>query len=198
MEQGSGTILIDTLQNPDLYEHPVQHFQVIETHISWVLLTGPYAYKIKKPVDLGFLDFSTLAKRRHYCEEELRLNQRLAPELYLTVIAITGTASQPALDGSGPVIEYAVKMREFAQSAQLDRALSRGELRSEHIVHLAAAVARFHARAAVAGADSPFGDAAAVWQPAGENFAQIRPHLDTAQDRDLLDRLEAWSVQTHS
>ena len=198
MKQGSDTILIDKLQNPALYEHPVQHFQVIETHISWVLLTGPYAYKIKKPVDLGFLDFSTLAKRRHYCEEELRLNQRLAPELYLAVIAITGTVSQPALDGNGPVIDYAVKMREFAQSAQLDRALSRGELRSQHIVSLAAAVARFHARAAVAGTDSPFGDAAAVWQPAGENFAQIRPHLDTARDRDLLDRLLAWSVHTHA
>jgi aminoglycoside phosphotransferase family enzyme/predicted kinase len=198
MEQGSDTTLIDKLQNPALYEHPVQYFQVIETHISWVLLTGPYAYKIKKQVDLGFLDFSTLAKRRHYCEEELRLNQRLAPELYLAVIAITGTASQPVLGGSGPVIEYAVKMREFAQSAQLDRALSRGELRSEHIVHLAAAVARFHARAAAAGADSLFGDAAAVWQPAGENFAQIRPHLDTERDRDLLDMLQAWSVKTHA
>jgi len=198
MEQGTGTTLIDTLQNPALYEHPVQHFQVIETHISWVLLTGSYAYKIKKPVDLGFLDFSTLAKRRHFCEEELRLNQRLAPELYLAVIAITGTISQPELGGGGPIIEYAVKMREFAQTDQLDRVLSRGELRSEHIEHLAAAVAGFHARAAVAAADSPFGDAAAVWQPAGENFAQIRPHLDTEQDRDRLDRLQAWSVHTHA
>jgi aminoglycoside phosphotransferase family enzyme len=73
--------LIHALQNPALFDHPVLQFEVIETHISWVLLTGPYAYKIKKPVNFGFLDFSTLAKRKHFCEEELRLNRRLAPTL---------------------------------------------------------------------------------------------------------------------
>ena len=197
MEQGPGATLIDRLQDPALYDHPVRHFQVIETHISWVLLTGPYAYKIKKPVDLGFLDFSMLDKRHHYCNEELRLNQRLAPALYLAVIPITGSASQPELDGKGPVIEYAVKMREFAQSAQLDRALTRGEVHDEHIVDLARSVAQFHAGAAVAGDDSPFGDSAAVWQPVGQNFERIRPHLDTATDRSLLDKLQAWSTQTY-
>lgn len=198
MEQGPAAPLIDKLQNPALYDHPVRHFRVIETHISWVLLTGPYAYKIKKPLDLGFLDFSTLDKRRHYCNEELRLNQRLAPELYLAVISITGSASQPAFGGKGPIIEYAVKMREFAQNAQLDRVLARGELHGEHIVRLAFSVAEFHARAAVAGDDSPFGDDAAVWQPAGQNFEQIRPQLDTEADRGLLDKLQAWSAQTHA
>lgn len=198
MAQAPGAKLIDKLQNSALYDHPVRHFQVIETHISWLLLTGPYAYKIKKPVNLGFLDFSTLEKRRHYCHEELRLNQRLAPELYLTVIPITGSASHPAFAGEGPVIEYAVKMREFAQSAQLDRVLERGELRSEHIVRLAEAVARFHTRAAFAGADTPYGDAEAVWQPAGQNFDQIRPYLDSGQDRTLLDSLQVWSSQTHA
>ncbi|MEJ2553174.1 MAG: AAA family ATPase [Gammaproteobacteria bacterium] len=198
MAQASGAILIDKLQNSALYDHPVRHFQVIETHISWLLLTGPFAYKIKKPVNLGFLDFSTLEKRRHYCHEELRLNQRLAPELYLTVIPITGSASHPAFAGEGPVIEYAVKMREFAQSAQLDRVLARGELRSEHIVRLAEAVVRFHARAAVAGDDTPYGDTEAVWQPAGQNFDQIRPYLDAGQDRTRLDTLQVWSSQTHA
>jgi hypothetical protein len=198
MEPQPGATLIAKLQNAALYDHPVRHFEVIETHISWVLLTGPYAYKIKKPVNLGFLDFSTLDRRHHYCAEELRLNQRLAPELYLAVVPITGSVSQPVLGGTGPVIEYAVKMREFAQSAQLDRALARGELHGEHIVRLARSVAEFHARAAVAGADSPFGDAAAVWQPAGENFEQIRSHIDTEPDHGLLDKLQAWSVQTHA
>ena len=75
--------LITALLNPALYDHPVLNIQLIETHISWVILTGPYAYKIKKPVNLGFLDFSTLEKRKYYCEEELRLNRRLAPEIYL-------------------------------------------------------------------------------------------------------------------
>ena len=75
--------LIAALQNPALYPHPVDSFEVIETHISWVLLTGPFAYKIKKPVNFGFLDFSDLAARGHFCAEELRLNQRLTDDLYL-------------------------------------------------------------------------------------------------------------------
>ena len=91
MSETSGQTLIQALQNPALYDHPVQDFRVIETHISHVLLTGDYAYKIKKPVDFGFLDFSSLARRKHFCEEELRLNRRLADNLYLDVVAITGT-----------------------------------------------------------------------------------------------------------
>ena len=82
--------LIAALQNPALYPHPVDGFQVIETHISWVLLTGPYAYKVKKPVNFGFLDFTELAAREHFCQEELRLNRRQAPELYLDLVPITG------------------------------------------------------------------------------------------------------------
>ena len=198
MKQGPAANFIEKLQNPALYDHPVRGFRVIETHISWVLLTGPYAYKIKKPVNLGFLDFSTLDKRRHYCEEELRLNQRLAPEIYLAVIPITGSAAAPALGGHGPVIDYAVKMREFPQDAQLDRVLAQGELTAAQIIALAREIAQFHDRAAVAAADSPFGGAEEVWQPAGENFAQIRPHLDAEEDRSLLETLRGWSLQTHA
>ena len=112
--------LLRALADPALYPHPVRRFELIETHISWVLLTGSYAYKIKKPVNLGFLDFTTLAARRHYCAEELRLNRRLAPGIYLDVVPITGTVQKPALAGDAPAIEYALKMHEFAQSALLD------------------------------------------------------------------------------
>ena len=87
--------LIASLLNAKPYSHPVNGLQLIETHISWVILTGPYAYKIKKPVDFGFLDFSTLEKRRHFCEEELRLNQRTAPSIYLEVLPIIGTVERP-------------------------------------------------------------------------------------------------------
>src|SRR6187455_2612816 len=119
--------LPEALTNPRCYPHLVDCVTVIETHISWVLLTGDFAYKIKKPVNLGFLDFTTLESRRRYCEEELRLNRRLAPELYLEVVAITGTPQRPLIGGSGPAIEYAVKMKEFPQSALLDNALASGE-----------------------------------------------------------------------
>ncbi|HXK57421.1 MAG TPA: aminoglycoside phosphotransferase, partial [Gammaproteobacteria bacterium] len=82
---------------PGACGHPVGSLELIETHISWVILTGTYAYKIKKPVDLGFLDFSTLAKRHHYCTEEVRLNRRLAPAFYLGVIPVTGSPDAPHL-----------------------------------------------------------------------------------------------------
>ena len=100
--------LIQALLDPAGYDHAVQNIHVVETHISWVVLTGPYAYKIKKPVNLGFLDFSTLDKRRFYCEEELRLNRRLAPELYLDLVEIRGTPAAPRIAGTGPVLEYAI------------------------------------------------------------------------------------------
>ena len=82
--------LVSALRNPAAYDHPTNAIEIRETHISWILLTGPYAYKIKKPVDFGFLDFTTLDKRRRFCEEELRLNRRLAPNLYLAAVPIAG------------------------------------------------------------------------------------------------------------
>ncbi len=187
--------LIQALQNPARYPHPVAEVELIETHISWVLLTGEFAYKIKKPVNLGFLDFSTLERRAFYCREELRLNRRLAPELYLTVVSITGTERQPLLCGSGEAIEYAVKMRQFDQAAQLDRVLARNELLPAHIDLLAAIVSHFHQNLPSAPVESPFGTAAAVRQPVLENFIQIRAHLQKTALLQRLAPLEAWSHQ---
>jgi hypothetical protein len=184
--------------NPALYEHPVERFDVIETHISWVLLTGLYAYKIKKPVNLGFLDFSTLEKRRFYCGEELRLNRRLAPQLYLDVVPITGSLNSPTFYGTGPVVECAVKMKQFAQDAQLDRVLARGEIRLEQIDALAHELADFHSRAAIAGEDSPFGTPERVLIPIQENFKQLRDRITDRSDLTQLDHLQAWSEEDHA
>jgi aminoglycoside phosphotransferase family enzyme/predicted kinase len=184
--------LIRALLDPARYDHAVEQIHVVETHISWVILTGPYAYKIKKPVDLGFLDFSTLEKRRFYCEEELRLNRRLAESLYLGVIAITGTADAPVLDGTGAAIEYAVKMVQFPEEARLDRLLARGELGPAHIDSLARELAEFHGRIAVAGYDKAFGTPERVHEPVRQNFEQIRARIET-QDLAQLRRLEIWS-----
>ncbi|MHB8535002.1 MAG: bifunctional aminoglycoside phosphotransferase/ATP-binding protein [Sulfuricaulis sp.] len=187
--------LIWALHQPACYDHPVQDIRLVETHISWVLLTGTYAYKIKKPVKLGFLDFSTLEKRRFYCQEELRLNRRLAAALYLDVVPITGTTSGPILKGPGAAIEYAVKMVQFPDDARLDRMLARGELGALHIDALARELAGFHGRILVAGDDSPHGDPEQVHEPVTQNFEQIRPRLD-AQDRTPLRHLETWSEQS--
>jgi aminoglycoside phosphotransferase family enzyme/predicted kinase len=190
-------MLIAALRNPELYPHAVRDIEVIETHISWVILTGDYAYKLKKPVDLGFLDFTRLEQRRFYCEEELRLNRRLAPKLYLDVVAITGSAEHPLWNGAGTAIEYAVKMRQFPQEALLDRMLERGALTPQYIDVLAARIAAFHAEVEVAGADSLFGTPQRVLQPAMENFRQIRALLDGPADLAALDALQAWTEQQH-
>ncbi len=191
--------LIRSLHDPACYDHPVAAIRLIETHISWILLTGDFAYKIKKPLDLGFLDFSTLANRLHACCDEVRLNRRLAPDIYLDVVPITGTADAPHLDGRGETIEYAVKMRQFPADATLDRLDAQGGMTAQHVDTIAATVARFHLDAcARADADSPWGSADAVWRPVAQNFAQIAPRLDDAGDRAQLDALQRWSEREHA
>lgn len=132
---------------------------LIETHISWVLLAGRHAYKVKKPLRLPFVDYSTLERRRHCCEEELRLNRRLAPALYLDVVAITGSAQAPAIGADGPAIEYAVHMRRFDDGALLSERLRARALGAADIDACAALLARFHREAPVARADSGFASA---------------------------------------
>ncbi len=123
------------------------HAEVIETHISWVLLAGDFAYKIKKPVHLPFVDYSTLEARRHFCEEEVRLNRRLAPSLYLGVANIVGTHRAPEIDGPGTVLEHAVRMRRFPNGALFSERLEAGTLRPGDVDALAALLADFHTRA---------------------------------------------------
>jgi aminoglycoside phosphotransferase family enzyme/predicted kinase len=185
--------MVAALGAPDRYPHPVERVATLETHISWVLLTGRYAYKLKKPLALGFLDFSTLAARRRACEDELRLNRRTAPELYLEVVAVTGTADDPRLGGDGPAIDYAVKMREFPQSALLDRVAARGELGLAQMDELAATVASFHGQVDRAGPESEFGSEHAVIGPARQNFAQLLPLVGDPESAGALRRLAGWT-----
>lgn len=190
--------LIEALRRPETYPHAVQDIEVVQTHISTVLLTGEYAYKIKKPVDLGFLDFSTLEARRRYCEEELRLNRRLAPRIYLEVLGFTGRPEAPRIGGPGEPFEYAVKMRQFPQRQLLDRVLARGELKAEVMDEVARRTARFHAEAAAAGRDTPFGTPEAVLAPMTQNFEQLRPLLRDPARLEQLGRIEAWTLARHA
>jgi aminoglycoside phosphotransferase family enzyme/predicted kinase len=191
--------MIDIVQllRPAAYGHPVESVRLIETHISWVLLTGAYAYKIKKPVDFGFLDFSTLDKRRECCEQELRLNRRLAPALYLDVVAIVQRDAQmvfaSGVTDETEAIEYAVRMRQFPQSAQLDNMLHQGGLTPAQMDVIADMVARFHSEVAVAGRDTRWGSPTQVYVPVEENFRQIRQRSGAGNHRELLDELESWS-----
>jgi aminoglycoside phosphotransferase family enzyme/gluconate kinase len=185
--------LIDALQKQLQVEVTSGPIKRIETHISSVLLSGNYAYKIKKPINLGFLDFSTLAKRKHFCEEEIRLNGRAAPGIYLSVVAITGSLEQPRIDGDGAIIEYAVKMRRFTQSGLLGKLLGRGELSDKIIDELAGVIADFHRDASIAPHNSDFGNAKSVFTPVLQNIKIIRPLLNDLREQQQLDRIEAWS-----
>lgn len=185
--------LITALQNPALYPHPVDAFSVIETHISWVLLTGPYAYKIKKPVNFGFLDFTSLDAREHFCGEELRLNQRMTDDLYLEVLPISGSVEAPQLSGEGPTIEYALKMRQFPQEQLLANVQARGELNEAHIDALAKQIADFHRETPRVAIDHALCNATAIVAPLRQNFEQIRPLLSDKADLQQLDALEAWA-----
>ena len=196
MSETSPGNLILALQNPELYDHPVKDFQVIETHISQVILTGDYAYKIKKPMDFGFLNFSTLERRKHFCAEELRLNRRLAEALYLEVLPISGTPDQPILGGDGEAFEYAIKMRQFDQDQLFDRLQENGELAPELMTSLARQVAAFHERLSPVPDEKPLGTPEAVFAAMQENFDQIRPLIDDADLLRQLDNLQAWTEST--
>jgi aminoglycoside phosphotransferase family enzyme/predicted kinase len=185
--------LIRALLSPSRYPAGVTVVELVQTHISWVLLAGDFAYKIKKPVKLPFLDFSTLAQRLHYCADELRLNSRIAPELYLGVVGIFNTPKDPRWDGAGAPIEYAVKMRRFDESGRLDRVCARGELQPEHLTELAHTLTAFHERAAVAPPTSCFGSASSILGPALDNFADLHSLLPHGPPHTRLAALRAWT-----
>jgi len=184
---------ISSMLNSQVYDHPVESIELIETHISWVILTGEFAYKIKKPVNFGFLDFSTLQKRKRYCEQELRLNRKLAPDIYLDVVSITGTYNNPLVGADGKAFEYAVKMKQFAQSAQLDHMLENEKLKLQHMDALAHMVANFHQTTEVAKDTEEYGSKNCVYQPVEENFKQISEHMDTEPYETKLLELMQWS-----
>ncbi len=186
------------LRDAAQFPHPIAGVDVVETHISWVVLAGDYAYKIKKPLDLGFLDFSTLAKRRAACDEEVRLNRRLAPDLYLDVVGIGGEADFPRIGGPPPHVEYAVRMRRFDRAQELDRLLAAGALAAERIDELAAAVARFHAGVPRATPADPYGTAAVGLANAVANFAHVSRLEHAADVGARVDALHRWTLAEHA
>ena len=185
--------LIAGLLYAEAYPHPVAAVRLIETHSAWVLLTGEYAYKIKKPVDFGFLDFSTLEKRRHFCEEEIRLNRRFAPRIYLDVVAIGGGERHPRVGGDGSPLEYAVRMRQFADGGLLSQLAESHRLESAHIDQLVEVIGTFHRAAGRVASGDDYGEPERVHHYVRENFEHIRPMLSDPQDSERLERLAQWS-----
>lgn len=186
--------LIRGLQHPDAYPHPVNDTIVLQTHISWIVLAGDYAYKIKKPVKLDFLDFSTLERRHYFCQQELLLNRRITPELYIDVVPIGGSPGQPKI-GVKPALEWAVRMHRFAADAGLDRLVAERRVNYDDMRQLAETMARIHETATVV-ADSAAGSFESVRAPALDNFASLAASWrDTALARDI-ELLRQWTEQS--
>ncbi len=187
--------LIEALSRPTAYPHPVGDIEVHQTHISIVFLAGPFAYKIKKPVNLGFIDFSSLPQRRHFCEEEVRLNRRLAPHVYLGVVPVTPDADGLQFAGAGAPVEYAVQMKRLPAEATLESRLDRHEVTEAHVRTLAARLADFHRRAEGSARISSFGRFAVVAGNARENFPQTLPDVGVSVSATVHRRVHDLTEQ---
>jgi len=199
--------IVEALRAPGAYPHAVDSVEVVQTHVSYVLLAGEHAYKMKKPLSLGFLDYGTLEKRRAMCEEEVRLNRRLCSDVYLGVAPVTRLADAGAaaaayrVGGEGEVVEYAVHMRRVPRERMLDAMLGRGEAMRRRAPHGAAAIVRrvaremasFHARAATDARIAAFGRVEALRANWAENFQQAAPFVGTLISTEALAAVRAYA-----
>ncbi len=193
--------LLAALSQPAAYPFAVDAVAVHQTHISMVFLAGDVAYKIKKPVQLGFLDFSTLERRKHFCEEEVRLNRRLAPQVYLGVVPVTRRHDGLHFEGAGPAVEWAVKMRRLPAEATLENRLADDGEKPFPLDALAQKLARFHAGAAAGAAIAAFGRFDVVAKNIRENFEQTASHVGVTVNPAVYERVrqlaEATLVDQH-
>jgi uncharacterized protein len=188
--------LLNRLEDPSAYPPPVKTVRHLETHISHIFLTGKFAYKIKKPVNLGFLDYSSLEQRRFFCEEELRLNRRLAPQLYREVVPISYGDTGQIIEGAAEAVEYAVKMREFPQSSRFDHMLAQAKLDTWQIDALAGRVASFHLQIPHAAISEDYGSSRVVWTNFNQVLGQLRALISKLGKHNgevaSLEAIEAW------
>ncbi len=182
MTSSSLPSLIQQMLHPSFYPHPVSEpIELIQTHISFILLTGDYTYKIKKNVNFEFLDFSTLAQRQHFCQEELRLNQPLAPEFYLEVLPISQLGDSFQLGEETNIVEYTLKMRQFPQDNLLITLFEQGKLTLEHLTQLGKKVALFHLNAPRNDDICQFGEIPKIRQAIEENYNQTEQYIGRVQ-----------------
>ena len=184
---------VELLRNPAAYRHPVRVVDEEQTHISWVFLTGDLVYKLKKAVNFGFLDFSTPTLRKRYCEAEVALNRRLAPDVYLRVEPITLEAGQPAIGGSGPALDWLVVMRQLDRSRLGLAVLERGELLTSHIDALVDQLIPFYESAATGAGIDEYGTGKAFKVNTDENFAQTEDWVGRALPEQRFSAIKQWT-----
>ncbi|MDD4858792.1 MAG: AAA family ATPase [Dehalococcoidales bacterium] len=185
--------LIQALLNPNLYPEPAARVELMQTQMSFVLITGDYVYKIKKPVNLGYLDYTTLDKRLALCRKELELNRRLCPDAYLAIVPIVKRDGKYALGGAGEAIEYAVKMRRLPREGMMDVLLPQDKVTTEMLAGLAAKLSDFHSRAATGQGINQFGSITAVRTNTDENFTQVAPYLGRTITNRRYQRIKEYT-----
>jgi aminoglycoside phosphotransferase family enzyme/predicted kinase len=190
----AGDEWVHRLLRPRCFPHETAELRLLQTHISWVILTGDFAYKLKKPVHFPFVDFSTAERREQACHDEVRLNRRWSERIYLEVVPVTGTREEPVVGGPGPVLDHAVKMRQFDQDRLLAACLEDGELTAPQLEAFALELARFHQRAASA-RGTEFGDPSAVRWAVLENFEVLGEKGLDPQDLARKDQVRDFCVR---
>lgn len=186
--------LIDKMQQAEFYPHfVVKPIKIIQTHASYIFLTGQYAYKVKKNVNYGFLDYSTLAKRKYFLDEELRLNQKIAPELYLEVIPISKLDHTLIFDNSENVQEYTLKMLQFSQENLFSNLLETGKLTCDRLIELGRIVAQFHQQAATNNYIQSFGTVAKIKLAIEENYQQSQKYIGVVQTEAQFAATKAYT-----
>lgn len=185
--------LVAALMEPAAYDEPTAAVKLIQTHISWVFITDRFAYKVKKPVDLGFLNFTTLRRRHHYLHEELILNRRLCPDIYLGVLPITVRGEQALIGGKGHPVEYVLKMVRLPQERMMDEVADRGELRQEHLDRIIERLAPFYAQAATGPRINKFGEPAVIAYNHEENFSAIETLVGDLLSRERFEHIRDFA-----
>jgi aminoglycoside phosphotransferase family enzyme/predicted kinase len=183
--------IFQAMARPEFYPHDVSTVEQRDTHISKVFLTGEYAYKIKKPVYLEFLDFTTLEKRRHYCQQEVTLNQRLSNRIYLEVVPITRKRNRYCLAGSGEAVEYAVKMRQLPEKSSMLQLVRRGKLEDNSVAELARTLAKFYKHASTGCNINNLGTWSTMWTNTEENFSQTEQFAGNLLDEHMFQIIRA-------
>ncbi len=186
--------LIKALMQRETYAEPPGKIDLIQTHISYVILTDKYVYKIKKPVNFGFLDFTSLDKRRFYCQQEVDLNQRLSPDIYLEVVDVRKKRGHFLYDGDGEVVDYAVKMKRLPDDKMMINLIKEGKVNAKTVDQIAEILARFHGEAKSDSVVSSFGTLEAIKKNVDENFKQTVKYINRTINEDEYNVIKAYSV----
>ncbi|MRR33590.1 kinase [bacterium] len=183
---------LNALLDPAAYDETTSCVRLVQTHVSFLFITDHHVYKIKKPVDFGFLNFTTLDRRRFYCEEEVRLNRRLCPDIYLGVVELRETPDGVTFGGRGSVLEYAVKMKRLPAERMLDRLLDEGKVSGEEMRDIARTIGEFHLRAERSGEIDGYGSVEVIRRNWEENFRQVADFVPETLDRKDLLLIRDW------